>query len=196
MTGSLGWPGPVPWPLAWHPRADGDKPDPTRFARPVCADHEINTKGGLWTSPMIDQQHSLWSVYHDVTGMEANLVRQGWALAWPAPARTATINSLEDLQRLVAAYPCTAHRSLDTIFTMTGPHDYCPLHDDQLSPPLDFAAMATEYDAVHLTEAGRQATFMTTPGTTHWSVETVLWLNPVWITLYPITTVAAPRPET
>lgn len=183
------------WPLAWHPRTDGDKPDPVRFTRPSCADHEIRTKDGLWTSPMIGPQYSMWSIYHDINGMDGQLVRQGWALAWPDPARTATIDTLADLQRLVAAYPCTAHRSLNTIFTMSGSLDDCPLHDDLLSPPLDFARMAADFDAIHLTDTGQQETFMTTPGTTHWSVETVLWLNPVWVTLHPITTVAVATTE-
>lgn len=187
-------PAPPRPPLAWHPRTDGDQPDHARFQRPECADYEVRTQHGLWTSPMTGARQSIWSIYHDENHIDAQLVRQGWAVQWPDPARTATITTHDDLIALVHAYPCTRHRSLNVLITLTGaPFDEWPLHDDMLSPPLDFQAMAADFDAVHLTEAGRRATCETLPGTAHWSVETVLWLNPVWRVLHPITTVPAPR---
>lgn len=185
-----------PFPLAWHPRVSGDRPDPARFTVPTCGSDNIpfRTGGGLWTSPMIGARHSVWSIHADQENITGILTRQGWALAWPDPARTARVERLPDLQALVERYPCRAHRPLERqgmlcsqAFTDPAAQDL-PYHDSRMAPPLDFAAMSADFDAIHLSEAGRKATWHTLPGTTMWSVETVLWLAPVWQLLHPVTT--------
>lgn len=194
---------PSPFPLAWHPQQPGDRPDPARFVAPSCSGGMRRTRDGLWTSPMVTHRYSAWSIRHDQTGSRHQLVREGWAMAWPDRARTAVIDSFEDLVALVRRFPCKAHLTMDEFLRRGCPVDpVCdpardlaedlaedlPVHDAMHTPPLDYAAMAAEYDAVHLTEAGRQATWMQTPGTTFWDVETVLWLAPAWTLLRPITT--------
>jgi hypothetical protein len=119
-----------------------------------------------------------------------------WALDWPDPARTARIDSGEDLHRLVAQFGCREHHPLESIGRGWPPvvghrsDGSLAVHDSRQWPPLDFTAMSTDFDALYLTEAGRQATWMTNPGTSAWSCETVLWLNPVWQLREPIQTVA------
>lgn len=190
----------LPWPLAWHPSVPDDTLDPARFSVPQCGSQDMRYQrinGGLWTSPMITRHYSAWSIQHDVDNMSAHQVREGWALDWPDPARTAVVDSLADLTGLVARFPCRAHRSLHAFF-MTGAR--CtfdeldsdlydrPMHDDMLFPPLDFPAMAQVYDAFHVTAEGIRNTRQTVPGTTAWAVQTVLWLKPVWRVLHPIAT--------
>lgn len=189
-----------PFPLAWHPRVSGDRPDPGRFTVPACAHGDIfRTGGGLWTSPMLGERYSVWSVYADKEDIGGQLSREGWALAWPDPARTARIDTLGDLQTLVDRFPCRAHRPLEHNglcgvemvsweFGREAVGNPVGMHDSRLAPPLDFAAMSAQFDAVYLSEKGRQATWLTLPGTTIWSIETVLWLAPAWRLLRPITT--------
>lgn len=182
----------TPWPLAWHPRADGDRPDPARFATPACAGDGFRPSGGLWTSPMLGKRHSVWSIYHDREELSAHHVRQGWALAWPDQDRTAFIDTEADLQRLVEQYPCRAHRVIQHAICAGFPifhnDNATAAHDSLQWPPLDYAAMTADFDAIYLTEDGRQATWFKDPGTSAFSVSTVLWLRPAWTVLHPITT--------
>src|SRR4029079_1859868 len=156
-----------PWPLAWHPRVDGDRPDPARFATPACNGDGFRPGGGLWTSPMIGRRHSVWSIHHDREKISAQQVRQGWALDWPDPARTARIDTGEDLHRLIAQFGCREHHPLESIGLGWPPvvghraHGSLAAEDSRQWPPLDFTAMSAHFDALYLTEAGRQATWMT-----------------------------------
>lgn len=150
---------------------------------------------------MLTMDYSCWSIYVDREEVTDGWQRAGWAIDWPIPARTATVKSLPGLQRLVSRYPCTQHpdkEDLDPFAWMSGrtsapprepEHDengYPIVHDARLWPPLDFAAMSADFDALHVTSQGISETFLTKPSTTAWSVETVLWINPVFEVLTPM----------
>lgn len=175
------------WPLAWHPNIPGDRPDRAKFVAPACGAASQRTQHGFWTSPMLGPQYSMWSIHHDKNNMTYHQVREGWAIGWPDPARTAVIDSLADLQHLVEEFPCTAHSEARDWLRANDPA-LREIHDGMFFPTLDFAAMTGRYDAIDLTEAGRQATWFTVPGTTLWDAPTVLWLTPAWEALHPITT--------
>jgi hypothetical protein len=178
---------PSPWNLAWHPRLHNRyaRPDPARFAPAACsAGSPPRITGGLWTSPILKlpgRKVTAWSVEHDREGMNAHS-RLAYEIAWPAPDRMAVIGSKQDLDGLYQRYRCRAHRSKSTWGSICGPWEDqdLPCHDEISWPPLDFAALAADYDALYLTEAGRDATWLTNPGTSAMACETVLWLQPVW----------------
>lgn len=190
---------PLPWPLAWHPRTAGDTPDPARFVPPYCHPSRHGISGGLWTSPMLSMNYSCWSIWADQEGRGRWWrLRQGWAIGWPDPARTVTVSSLADLQAVVGRYPCRAHASTEDLWRVCwAPRPDAPrpdadgnvaVHDDRSWPPIDFAAMGADFDALHVTAQGLSETFLTRPGTTTWSAETVLWINPVFEVLDKIRT--------
>lgn len=121
----------------------------------------IKPAGGLWTSPLRD----------GVTGWAQWCREEQWGTPdapvtriLPNPgARVYVIDTLADLVQLEAAFP-SADSSLPAEIKMW--------------PQIDWQAVASEYDAIWLTEEGQWRTRHSTPSLYGWDCETVLWLNP------------------
>ena len=65
---------------------------------------------------------------------------------------------------------------LEALLERYGRDDAIPT---QTLAPLDFEAMASDYDAIHLTEQGQRETRMSRPGLYGWDSETYLWFE--WV---------------
>lgn len=182
----MNWP--WPWPLGWHARTDDPDaiPDPARFETPACGGPDrMPPAGGLWTSPILFDTQTLWSSYGIKNNMSGFNFWHAWQLEWPPADQTAVIDSERDLHQLIDAYPCRLHRSKRTGYDLCAPwrpyeDPNLPVHETFLFPAMDYTALAGDFAALYLTEAGRQATWGKDPGTSAFEVETVLWLRPQW----------------
>lgn len=104
----------------------------------------------LWASPA-DSDYG-WQQWCNDEGFGDLDPMRRWMIELLPSARLLTIDTLFDLQCLVAAYP--------------GEH----LH---LSTDIAWPLVARDYDAVHLTEAGQWATRMTVPDLYGWDCESL-----------------------
>lgn len=114
--------------------------------------------GGLWTSTWDARTGSDW-----IEWCRENEFRgptfDAWLLTPDPSARVYEVDSLADLIRLVNLYPT----------------QYTDLYD---SPCVDWAEVASEWDAVHLTEEGQWRTRLSDPVNLYgWDCESTLWFR-------------------
>lgn len=149
--------------------------EPEHF-RPITNDASwVKPSGGLWTAPVTKQAagglvlSTLWS--------EWCVENMGWdsdearflPIRPDADARVLLIDGMDDLRRLVAAYPNDAAASR----VLTRHFREFP----------DWLAMAADWDAVYLTDAGQWATRMPPfdePNLYGWDCPSALWLRPAY----------------
>jgi len=128
----------------------GAKPSRSKFT-PV-KNRYVKPTGGLWTSTY-HEGGSAWA------GSSMVLSRgEAWILH-PKAAKVAIVDSLSDLKKLMSVYQ----------------------HQTRVGEEvLDFEAMSKDYDAMHLTERGQNATRMVPMGEPDlygWDVESTLWFR-------------------
>ena len=115
----------------------------------------VKPNGGIWTSPQGSTYGwREWCASESFGSADA----QEFTLTPKPGTRVAVIDSLADLEALIAFYP-----SEDIIG----------------KPVLDFEAMARDYDGLWLTEEGQWATRMTTPGLYGFDMECILFFR--WV---------------
>lgn len=139
------------------------------FTKVANLDSLIRPEGGLWTSPRTSTG-SVWTDFleaPDEVGLPsvyAGKYTGFLAVEVPAHARIYLVNTTEDLDCLVAAYPLKPGKRL---------HGTAP----------DWEAMAKDgWDAVYVSEAGIAADGQRIPGIgrpslAQWDCASVLWLN-------------------
>jgi hypothetical protein len=164
-------------PLAYLYAADHDPAltEPENF-RPITNEASwVKPTGGLWTAPVTRCApgglvlSSLWSEWC-VAEMDWDAADARFLSIRPRPnARVLLVDGMDDLRRLVAEYPNTVGGapSLDRI--------------DRRYP--DWVAVAAEWDAVYLTDAGQWATRLPPyddPNLYGWDCPSVLWLQPAY----------------
>lgn len=147
------------------------EPDAAHFA-PVTNDPHgiiLKPRGGLWTSSYdAETRMSEWLAwcYDNMPGW-AN--RRAWVLT-PAPdARVYTINGVADLKHLCARY------ATEELMRLRQLNRFPAIAE--MYPPLDFASVATDYDAIHLTSGGEARTRLSTPSLYGWDCESTVWLR-------------------
>lgn len=150
----------------------GAMPQPNLFIpikNPVDPPHKPLT-GGLWTSTYCPEMGSDW-IKFALRILPGRVQKENLWLLTPKPdANVFTIDSLLDLQRLVAQYEARDHpfKELGVKFFAL----------------IDFEALAAAgYDAIHLTKRGQIQTHMTLlfgsdlPTLYGWDVECTYWLR-------------------
>jgi hypothetical protein len=124
------------------------------LVQPVRNTGWIKPEGGIWTTPEGSDGWLNWCKREDFSEPEA---MTEYKLEPKVPAKLAVIDSLGDLEDIVADYGRVAYR-------MT---------------VLDFERMARRVDGIWLTERGQWATRMTTPNLYGWDLESILFFR--WI---------------
>lgn len=114
--------------------------------------------GAFWTSTYIDNS-SAWLDWCDYEQPDW-IKPYNFLLTVDPYAKVYVIDTLADLERLIARYP------------------YTPLRDTFLVY-VDWAAMANDYDGIQVTESGQWATRLTTPGLYGWDCESTAWFR--WV---------------
>lgn len=115
-------------------------------------------EGGLWTSSERPGGVSDWMRWCVVEGYKGPAFHV-WRLHPDPVARVFVIAGLAELLALAERYPSR-----------------CPIRSERIYP--DWTALAADYDAVHLTEAGQWATRLTRPANLYgWDCESTLWLR-------------------
>lgn len=153
---------------AWVPR-NADPSEPTQIL-PVRSREFPHVKpangGGLWTStwhPEHGSEWVQWCLSEEFDCDRANPVFRIWTIEPSPGARIYEIDTYADLKRLVAAYPHTDH------------------HRSWPSAHPHWQHVASDYDAIHLTDAGQWATRLTHPLNLYgWDCESTLWLRPAF----------------
>ena len=116
----------------------------------------VKPNGGIWTSPQ-DATFG-WREWCASERFREGMDTQEFTLIPRPDARVAVIDSLADLEHLIALYP-----AVDVIG----------------KPVLDFEAMARDFDGLWLTEEGQWRTRMTTPNLYGWDMECLLFFR--WV---------------
>lgn len=123
----------------------------------------VKPSGGLWTSTYDERHGSGWVQW--CLDEEYSLPKAGlWqcTLLHPSPtARVYEIDTLADLKRLLRTF---GENTLGAGLRFGYP---------------DFEAVAREFDAIHLTDAGQWATRYSEPSLYGWDCESTLWLR--WV---------------
>lgn len=130
---------------------------------PVVTNRDFFVKpfGGLWTSTLVDNSSAWVDWCRDENFGEPD--KMNWFVLHPKQdARVYVINTLSDLRRLIARYP-HPDREQQIYGRMFG--------------YVDFPRIALDYDAVHLTDAGQQATRHSEPSLYGWDCESTLWFR-------------------
>ncbi len=111
---------------------------------------------GLWTSTFKSGRTSAWA--------ESGLARGRYAFVLhpDSAARVRTIHGLPDLERLLKRYRRTDFGQRDWLADF----GY-----------LDYARLAQDVDALHLTERGQRQTRLTIPDLYGWDTESTLWFR-------------------
>lgn len=144
----------------------GTMPRPNLFVPPTNGTGCSGAKpdGGLWTSTYHETEGSGWVQW--CLGSDYSVPRIGWEswLLTPDPtARILTIDSYQDLRRVLRSYG-------------RRPFDFLPSWPSQLKP--DFEKIVLDYDAVHLTQEGLWATHLSHPYDLYgWDCESTVWLR-------------------
>lgn len=115
----------------------------------------VKPRGGLWSSP-VDSTYG-WKQWCKDEGFRKYRADNHFIFELMPASKILTINSLEDLQAALKKYRQTGSHHL---------HSY-----------LDYAKIAINYDAIHLTEEGQIKTRYTHPNLYAWDCETVLILR-------------------
>jgi hypothetical protein len=122
--------------------------------------------GGLWTSTWDDRFGSAWvqwCVSEEFRCPPDSVWADVWLLKAKRDARVFVIDSYRDLAELVERYP---HRALAP--------SYVPRRD--ITP--HWLKVASDYDAVSLTDAGQSSTHLSYPLDLYgWDCESTLWLR-------------------
>lgn len=149
--------------------------EPERF-RPITNEATwVKPSGGLWTAPVTRHAagglvlESAWSEWC-VETMDWDPIEARFLLIQPnAGARVLLVNTMDDLRRLVAAYPN---------------REACAPALQRLAERYpNWLAMAADWDAVYLTDAGQWATRLPPYGEPNlygWDCASVLWLRPAY----------------
>lgn len=130
----------------------------------------IKPGGGLWTSPVTawENDRPVASAWTDFASDE-DWFNPSFSLTVVQPnpgARVALIDGVDDLRRLVEAFPARVP---------AGRLGVEPARPDWL------ALLGGGFDAVYLTAAGEAATRLSTPLNLYgWDCATVLWLRPTY----------------
>jgi hypothetical protein len=171
----------------------GSEPTPGRMQKVINGDGDLTLSvkgiGGLWTCP-----NTSW--FNMVTCEASQSYRAShefhlWECVTRPDVRVWTINSLEDLQKLLTLYgrDVWLNRS-------THPRDWLvhqewlPKRNHSKLPPIhrkikrfqapDFEAMASDgWDGISLTYKGHHATQLAVPNLYGWDVQSVFWINAV-----------------
>jgi len=127
---------------------------------PVTNCQFVKPKGGLWTSTYDAKECASGWVAWCEHEAPAYLVGRRWFLLTPAAdARVLIINTVADMDAL---YRCYADRVTGLSFVSM----------------LDFEAMARDFDAMRVTEAGQWATRLTYPQNLYgWDCESTVWFR-------------------
>lgn len=125
----------------------------------TCANKK--PRGGLWTSTLVGEAASDWLRWCEQEDLDDPKTIGLWMLTPKANARILRIDSYEDLQRVLSAYP---H------------HPYPYLPDDRV---IAFdRVMADGWDGIHLTEEGQWKTRLSHPDNLYgWDCESTVWLR-------------------
>ncbi len=144
-------------------------PTPERM-QPI-ANAGIKPRGGLWTSTyQPDPPTSAWVEFYRTEPGAASVLPNPDDLHWSVltPSRAAriyTIDHDDDLRAVIARYPFSTPQRID------------------------FERFSQDYDALHLTERGQQATCSSEPQLWGWDCESTLWMrwcfDAVQIVRYP-----------
>jgi hypothetical protein len=142
-------------------------------------DFFIKPNGGLWTSTLVDGSSAWveWCRAEEFGEPDA----QHWYVLEPDPAaRVYIIDSLADLNRLIAMYPHPdkEQRLYSRFFGY-----------------IDFEAVSQDYDAIHLTEAGQWATRYSEPSLNGWDCESTVWFRWCFTSIEQFRTIAAALDE-
>jgi hypothetical protein len=136
----------------------GAQPVEAKFQPPRNQPFFVKPTGGLWTSTYSEEDGSDWVRWCLAEGY-AGPVFRCWLLQPNPSARVFEIDSYADLGRGLDRYGLSQELGLSMKI-------------------LDFEAMARDYDAIHLTHAGRRATHLSAPHNLYgWDCETTLWLH-------------------
>lgn len=149
---------------AWVGR---ERPVPEKFVAVTPSDHPSQKprRQGFWTSTWHPEHGSGWVQW--CLSEEYGCDRSDpsfpiWTLTPEDDARVYEIAGYSDLDALVAAYPHELH--------------YPGSAWSDLRP--DWAAIAVDFDAVHLTDEGQWATRLSMPLDLYgWDCESTLWLR-------------------
>lgn len=118
--------------------------------------------GGLWTCPDNERGSSAWREWNRSERCDFTRGLRTWRLTAEEP-RVYTIDTLADLKRALRVWP---HERYPDIPSLRGEYE------------IDFEGMASEYDAVYLTEDGQWRTRLSWPENLYgWDVPTILWLR-------------------
>lgn len=135
-------------------------PSPSRL-RPVRNDGFVKPRGGMWTSPI--RSYS-WKSWCEDNEFRDDLPTQEYTLTPVSHARVVVIDSVYDLEVLLSRF--------------TAPQD--PQLESLMGKVLDFEALSSIVDGIHLTERGQWRTRLSTPNNLYgWDVESVLWFR--WV---------------
>ena len=136
---------------------------PSKFEQPQNQDDPVHKpRGGLWTSTVTDDHRSGW-----LDWVERESFHSGEEEVWHLePEDGLDVMIIEDQPHLDAILE-NYGRDLGTATLATQARTFAPL---------DFEAIAENYDAIRLTEQGQWNTRMSRPGLYGWDCESVLWL--------------------
>jgi hypothetical protein len=124
--------------------------------------------GGLWTSTYLGiELGSAWTLWCTRENFQGPIFPNAWLL-YPEPAiKVYTINTYNDLARLLAKYAIPSEYYADK--------DIREIFGRRF---LDFARISMDYDAIHLTKHGEYSTRLTFPLTLYgWDCESTLWFR-------------------
>lgn len=139
-----------------------DPPHPDRFDPPTNTPQMSHKPaGGLWTSTLRAGGTCAWLDWCRAEQWGLTDETKLYALEPEPDVSVFEIERGDDLQRALVEW---------------GRDDVPPVLA-RMFAPLDFEAMATEYDAIHLTEWGERHTRYSHPSLYGWDTECTLWLR-------------------
>lgn len=149
-------------PLGTQAFIDDTPPRRARFDPPTNRDQMPHKPdGGLWTSTLQEDGSCAWLDWCQAERWGLTAESKLYALEPEPDISVFEIDRDDDLQRALAEW----RRG-----------DVSPVVA-RMFAPLDFEAMATEYDAIHLTEWGQVHTRHSHPSLYGWDTECTLWLR-------------------
>jgi hypothetical protein len=125
--------------------------------QPAGNDDLVKPSGGLWTSTYLGEAEGSAYVQFCLTNHYHDWLHKAWLLTPKSDALVYEINSVTDLKMLLEIYPLHPNRR-DVVY-------------------LDWARIGQDFDAVHLTATGQEATRASNPGLYHWDCESTVWFK-------------------